>query len=351
MVQQLKDFIEKLKSNPRISSFNEAETKQAIVLPMLHVLGWNTHDVAEVTPEFSVESRRVDYALRVKKDKFFLEVKNTGEDLRRHEEQLLDYSYRQGVELATLTNGITWWFYLPMKKGEWSSRKFYTIDIIQQEIDVVSSKLVALLSRDNLLSGAAVKEAESIYEDRLKKKTIKDALPEAWNKIISDTDTLLVDLLAETAEKICGYKPDIEDVKQFLKDHKDRFVVSHNEEYPKESPVTKKPFRESSLRNIQRSKAGRVLLQELVDAGLIRNGQILYFSRAKEEQATIVASSNKLKYKDKLYSVSELAQILLERHNFKKEGSPVAGPWYWMTYDGKLLNDLNEKIRTQRGDR
>ena len=47
--------------------------------------------------------------------------------------QLLDYSFRQGVELAILTNGKTWWFYLPTKKGDWKARKFYTIDIIQQE--------------------------------------------------------------------------------------------------------------------------------------------------------------------------------------------------------------------------
>jgi len=356
MIQQLKDFIEKLKSNPKISSFDEASTKQAIVLPMLHLLGWNTYDVEEVTPEFSVESRRVDYALKVNKDKFFLEVKNTGEDLGKHEEQLLDYSYRQGVELATLTNGMTWWFYLPMKKGEWSSRKFYTIDIIQQEIDVVSSKLVALLSRDNLLSGAAVKEAESIYEDKLKKKTIKDTLPEAWNKIISDTDTLLVDLLAETAEKICGYKPDIEDVKQFLKHHEDRFSVSCDEETPQKLPITRKPSRKDSSHNDPRSKAGRVSLQELVDAGLIRNSQTLYFYHTrlfKEEQVTIVASSNKLKYKedDKLYSISQLAEILLRKHDFKHNNHGVAGPLYWMTYDEKLLSDLNEVIRKQRGDR
>jgi len=356
MVQQLKDFIEKLKSNPKISSFDEASTKQAIVLPTLHLLGWNTYDVDEVTPEFSVESRRVDFALRVKKDKFFLEVKNTGEDLGKHEEQLLDYSYRQGVELATLTNGITWWFYLPMKKGEWSSRKFYTIDIIQQEIDVVSSKLVALLSKVNLLSGEAIKHAESIYEDRLKEKTIRDALPEAWNKIISEPDTLLVELFSETAEKICGYKPDIEDVRQFLIGFRDRFIIPHNEELPKKLSAIKRISRETPLRNTKRVKAGRVTLQELVDAGLIRNGQTLYFYNTrmfKEEQATIIASSNKLKYKvdDKLYSVSELAEILLKKHDFKHDNHGVAGPKYWMTYEEKLLNDINEIIRQQRGDR
>jgi len=47
-------------------------------------------------------------------NKIFLEVKRAGEDLNneKHEDQLLEYSFRQGVELAVLTNGMTWWLYL-----------------------------------------------------------------------------------------------------------------------------------------------------------------------------------------------------------------------------------------------
>lgn len=66
-------------------------------------------------------------------------------------------------------------------------------------------------------------------------------------------------------------------------------------------------------------KAGRVTLQELVNAGLVRDGQTLYFHHAQlfqDEQAQIIASSNKLKYKTdgKIYSISELAKILLIKH-------------------------------------
>jgi len=73
----------------------------------------------------------------------------------------------------------------------------------------------------------------------------------------------------------------------------------------------------------------------------------------KGEKVTVMAQENKLKYMSdgNLYSVSELATILLKKHGFKHDDHPVAGPWYWKTYDGRLLNDLNEQIRARRGDR
>ena len=134
--------------------------KVLIVLPILRRLGWDTENSEEVFPEYSVEAKRVDFALRLKNSNyFFLEVKNPGQDVENHQEQLLNYSFRQGVELATLTNGMTWLFYLPMKKGDWKARKFYTIDIIQQDSNDVVSKFIDLLSRDNVQSGKAVQHA------------------------------------------------------------------------------------------------------------------------------------------------------------------------------------------------
>ena len=107
MIEQLKAFIENFKTNPRVANFDEAATKQAIILPLLHLLGWNTYNIDEVTPEFSVENKRVDYSLRLNNiNEVFLEVKKTSEDLEKYQEQLLDYSFRQGVELAILTNAL-----------------------------------------------------------------------------------------------------------------------------------------------------------------------------------------------------------------------------------------------------
>lgn len=103
-------------------------------------------------------------------------------------------------------------------------------------------------------------------------------------------------------------------------------------------------------------KARKVTFQELIDAGLLTDRQVLYFYHTrpfKDERAQIIASSNKLKYEadGNMYSSSELAKVLLIKHGFKHDEHGVAGPRYWKTEDGRLLDDLNEQIRSKRGDR
>jgi hypothetical protein len=164
MEEQLKVFIDRLKTDRRIDTFDEAATKQAIVLRLLSLLGWDTFDIDEVTPEYSVGGRRVDYSLKINNlNKVFIEVKRIGIELEDHQEQLLNYSFQQGVKLAILTNGITWSFYLPLNEGSWEQRKFYTIDILQQDSEDVTSKFIDFLSKDNISSGRAIQNAESIY--------------------------------------------------------------------------------------------------------------------------------------------------------------------------------------------
>jgi len=246
MKERLSEFIEKLKSNPKISAFDEASTKQAIILPILQFLGWNTLDIEEVTPEYTVENKKVDYSLRLNNtNEFFIEVKKPSEDLENHQDQLLDYSFRQGVELATLTNGMTWWFYLPTQKGTWRDRKFYTIDISQQDCDDIVDKFIDLLSKDNLKNGAALKNALSIYKGKQKSKIISQTIPEAWNKIITEPDSLLVELLIEIVERLCGYKPEANKIKEFLKNNRDQLTVLPNIEIVKSDVKTTKRKKEN----------------------------------------------------------------------------------------------------------
>ena len=208
--------------------FSEDQTKLAFVLPILRRLGWDTEDVDEVHPEFSVEHRRVDYALVLKgRPAVFIEAKRPSEDLdnKSYEEQLLDYSFRQTVELAVLTNGLSWSFYLPREGDDWRSRKFYTIDIIEQDEIDASSRLTELLSKANTYSGKALESAKKIFKGKVRKDAIRDALPDSWNKIVREPDSLLAELLAETTERLCGFKPDEAEAADFIRQHQDRLVL------------------------------------------------------------------------------------------------------------------------------
>ncbi len=217
MREKLLQLINQLKLDKRLVSFDEASTKQAVILRILSLIGWDTFDIDEVVPEYSIAGKKVDFSLRHSNaNKTFIEVKKIGEDLEKHQEQLLNYSFQEGVKLSILTNGITWWFYLPLHEGSWEQRKFYTIEIYDQNTEEIVARFIDYLAKENVISGKAITNAEAIYESRQKKYLIKATLPKAWNKLISEPDELLIDLITESTEKLCGYKPDHSTVEDFI---------------------------------------------------------------------------------------------------------------------------------------
>lgn len=244
MKEQLISFIENIRVDKRINSFDEAAGKQGVILPLLSKLGWDVFNIDEVKPEQEAGGGNVDYALKLNNtNKVFIEVKRPSEDLENHQEQLLDYSFKEGVKLAILTNGLTWWFYLPLHEGSWYERKFYTIDMLQQEPDDVTAKFIDFLSRENIHNGKAVENAEGIYKGQQKQNILRETLHKAWNKIITEPDELLMDLINDTTEKLCGYKADSELIEQFLSTNKSQFSL--HDIQPTRVPVKttkKKPF-------------------------------------------------------------------------------------------------------------
>ena len=194
MKQTIIQFINDLRLNQKIYSYDEAATKQAIILRLLHILGWDTFSAEEVSPEYTVKSDRVDYSLRINEtNKVFIEAKRVNKDLEKEQDQLLKYSFQEGVKISILTNGIQWWLYLPLNEGSWEQRKFYTIDLIQQQPENIAEKLIDFLKKENISTGLALKNAELIYKNRQKTRIIKDTLYKAWNKIVSIPDDLLID--------------------------------------------------------------------------------------------------------------------------------------------------------------
>lgn len=226
-MQALSDCIKEIRDDSNISTWNEAQAKEWIIRPILDLLGWGRR---EIIPEYGVETLWVDYALLINgENKVFIEAKRPSEKLETHQKQLLDYSFGEGVALAILTNGIAWWFYLPLKEGAWNNRKFYMIDILGQEIEDIVDKFDRLLSRDNVASGEAVRQAESILKSSQREKIVKERLPEAWNKVIKNAvspDSLLVDLLAETAEEVCGFQPTDDEILGFIRSHHEKWLLS-----------------------------------------------------------------------------------------------------------------------------
>jgi hypothetical protein len=233
-----------------------------------------------VMPEYSVEGKRVDYSLRLtNRNLVFLEIKKPKEDLQEHERQLLDYAFRQGVEIAVLTNGITWWFYLPTKSGDWNSRKFYTIDLSEQEIQSCAERLIEFLSKEKVHTGEAVKAAEKIHNSRVRKNTIDQTLPESWNKLISEPDSLLVDLLIESTEKLCGYRPDSPDVHSFLKEKQEQILLDTTDDIIAHERISGKRYSSNnSTKNVPTDESSTSTIVSGRKSGLIKirfNGHVI----------------------------------------------------------------------------
>ena len=226
MQKQIQSFIKDLKSNKKLSSFDEASTKQAVVLRMLSFLGWDIFNVDEVCPDYAANSSHVSYALRTgDTNKIFVEVKKIGEKLDNHQKKFVDIASGEGADIAVLTNGLTWWFYLSSSNGSWQQKWFYSVDFFTQEPDTFVPHLVDLLTMNKVSKGQALKTAKNLFRD-IKQKMAADFLPKAWNQIISQSNKIFIELLSLETEKLCGYKVDIKSIETFLSQHGDKWLLT-----------------------------------------------------------------------------------------------------------------------------
>ena len=225
MKKQIESFISDLRSNKKLSTFDESSTKQAVVLRLLSFLGWDIFNVDEVYPDYASNSHSVSYALRIKNtNKLFIEVKRVHEKLDAHQKRLVNFAAREKVGLSILTNGIVWWFYLPSASGDWQQKWFFSVDLLKQKRDTIVPQLIDLLGKDKVARGQSLRAAKSLYQDK-KQKMAADFVPQAWNKILSGPNKIFVELLSDTTEKICGCEVDSNLIEKFLKKHLDKWLI------------------------------------------------------------------------------------------------------------------------------
>ena len=217
MAETISRAVEYIKKTVLLTSLDESATKQSVVLRLLSLCGWDPFDPSQVVPEYTVGTRRVDLALQPgSANAVFIEVKHPSENLGNHQRQLLEYCFQEGVKLAALTNGRTWWLYLPLQSGSWEQRRFLTIDLESQEPDIVEKRFLDYLSREKVTSGRAVSDAEDLVRSQQRADVATKTIVQAWKQIVEAPDEFLVDLISETAERICGFKPEPELVELFL---------------------------------------------------------------------------------------------------------------------------------------
>lgn len=116
----------------------EEATKNALILPLIHMLGYDIFDPTEVIPEFVADvgikkGEKVDYV--VKKDGkiiMLFECKHCGGDLNlKHASQLFRYFAVTDARIAVLTNGLTYQFYTDLDApNKMDEKPFLVVDIL-----------------------------------------------------------------------------------------------------------------------------------------------------------------------------------------------------------------------------
>jgi hypothetical protein len=215
----LESHIEDIRSGIKVGRFaNEASVSQGIVLRLLHALGWPAYDTQIIIPEYSLEGRRVDFALchPASKPVAFIEVKQLGQS-EGAERQLFEYAFHRGIPLAILTDGQEWNFFLPGEQGNYGERRVYKLDIVERDLAECALRLNRYLKHDAVVSGAAIADARSDYKNVSRERQIIATLPQAWARLVEDEDELLLELVADRVESLCGFKPDPDTVAAFLR--------------------------------------------------------------------------------------------------------------------------------------
>lgn len=117
----------------------EETTKQALILPMLDILGFSPYDPTRVKAEFGADvpgvkaNERVDYALFCNGvPVMFVEAKSFREILSNHAPQLARYfNATPEVTIVALTNGREWRFFTDLQDKNIMDREpFLTVDFL-----------------------------------------------------------------------------------------------------------------------------------------------------------------------------------------------------------------------------
>jgi predicted type IV restriction endonuclease len=288
-LMELREHILHIQDNIRAGLFaNEASVSQGIVLRILQALDWPIFDSRIVSPEYGIEGRRVDFALCHPPDKpmVFIEVKQIGQS-EGADRQLFEYAFHLGVPMAVLTDGQEWHFYLPGEQGLYQERRVYKLDLLERNLEECETRLKRYLSYQASCSGKVLEEARRDYQGVAKDRQITLTLPLAWAKLTEEPDDLLIELIADKVESLCGYKPDPDTVASFLTNGAKAVGSSQRKPILPQQPKAQKPP-PNSTKQPQPTSVGFRLQERNYTARNARDVMVQLFEELARKDSTFL---------------------------------------------------------------
>lgn len=142
-IENLSEKIIKIKETMALET--EEATKNAFIMPMLQILGYDVFNPLEVVPEFTADigtkkGEKVDYAiLQEGKPIIIIECKHHSETLNAHNSQLARYFHTVHARFAIITNGINYQFYSDLEENnKMDNKPFLEFDLQDYQVNIVN---------------------------------------------------------------------------------------------------------------------------------------------------------------------------------------------------------------------
>lgn len=319
---------------------SETDTRQGLINPLFRALGWDFGDFRAVKSELRHKSfnEPVDYAFYSSKDQsrpiLLMEAKKFGTDLgsKAIVKQICEYMSEFGVQWGVISDGNKYVLYNSRGGDSFDDKKFLTLKVktVDTEDGVpasdLASKLIGLLSRECLEN----EEIQHAYEDHMSNQQIQRAMGSLLSRPF---DTLVRAIRHEFKEERVRANPNlritkanIEEYLDSIADEEGRIAVDlEAEQVHSDDQVIGSAARtdlsEGKVREV-RSYGRRVLIKDLLDAGLIKEGDNWRFESKGEVTWGRVVGNGQLEVNGKLYPNPSRAA-----YGLVKGG--VNGWYYW----------------------
>lgn len=347
------------------TSLTETDTRQGLINPLFRALGWDFGDFDAVRSELRHRSfnEPVDYAFYSSKDQsrpiLLLEAKRFGADLTSKTivKQICGYMGEFGVQWGAVSDGNKYILYNSRGGDAFDDKKFLTIEIKKVDTEDgapaadLAKRFVGLLSRECLEN----EEIQHAYEEHMKYQQIQRAMASLLSRPF---DTLVDTIRGEFTQQRVRANPILEITKAEIEEYLNSIAdeegaigvdLEADQVHADDEVIT------SAARTEVATAAGahvrtyrrRILIADLLDAGLIREGDNWRFVCKGEVTWGRVVGNGQLEVNGRLYPNPSSAGRGLMR------GQPQG--WYYWQYKNangawRPIDDFRKLYRERHED-
>lgn len=324
------------------TAVSETDTRQGLINPLFRALGWDFGDFVSVKSEVRHKAfnEPVDYAFYPSnaptRPILLLEAKKFGTDLgsKAIVKQICEYMSEFGVQWGVISDGNKYVLYNSRGGDSFEHKRFLTLTVktVDTEDGIpaaeLASKLIGLLSRECLEN----EQIQHAYEDHIRNQQIQRAMGSLLSRPF---DTLIRAIRHEFKEERVRANPNlkitkanIEEYLESIADEEGRIAVDlEAEQVHSEGEVigsaAQTELSETPTTRV-RSYGKRVLIKDLLNVGLIEEGDNWRFECKGEITWGRVVGNGELEVNGKLHpNPSRAAQGLMRGG---------ANGWYYWHY-------------------